>query len=154
MKSSAIAVASLVFSLTTTLITGVALGGPYADEMAKCLVQSTTDSDKTDLVKWMFSAVALHPAVKSLSAVSDAESQRLNKIAAKLVERLLTESCKSSTQDAIKYEGPATFQSSFNVLGQAAAHSLFSDPSVAKGAAEIGNHFDKQKFERVFGPMK
>lgn len=131
-----------------------ALAGPYSDEMAKCLVTSTSEADKNFLVKWMFAAAALHPAVKSISSVSDAQRNELNMRTAKLFEKLLTESCKSQVQQALKYEGQSTIESAFQVLGQVAARGLFSDPAVNGFIAQLGNHIDKQKLESVLGAPK
>jgi len=131
-----------------------AVAGVYADELAKCLVRSTTDADKTYLVRWLFASVSTHPAVRSIASVSDAERTKLNRNAAKLFERLITESCKTQTQEAVKYEGPATLQSSFEVLGQVAGRGLLSDPAVSRSMAEFANYLDKQKLENVFGPSR
>lgn len=131
-----------------------ASAGPYSDEMAKCLVASTSEADKNFLVKWMFAAAALHPAVKSISSVTEAQRNELNVKTAKLFERLLTESCKSQVQTAIKYEGQSTIESAFQVLGQVAARGLFSDPSVNGFIAQLGNHIDPKKMESVLGAPK
>src|SRR5713226_8174117 len=158
MKYPALAVITVAFALAVlspeSALAGPYLAGPYGDELAKCLVKSTTDADKTYLVKWLFAAAALHPDVKSIASVSDAQRDELNKNAAKLFERLLTESCRSETQEAVKYEGPSTLESSFNALGQVAARGLFSHPTVARGTGELTNYVDKQKLERVFRPTK
>ena len=132
----------------------LAVAGPYSDELAKCLVRSTTDADKNYLVKWIFAAAALHPAVKSIASVSDAQRDELNKNTAKLVERLVTESCKSETREAVRYEGSSTFQASFQVLGQVAGRGLFSDPGVARSMGDFEKHFDKQKLERLLSPAQ
>ena len=150
MKFSKASVVCATLSLVV-LAAPSAFAGPYADEMAKCLVTSTSESDKNYLVKWMFAAAALHPAVKSISSVSDAQRNELNIKTAKLFERLLTESCKKQVQTAIKYEGQSTIESAFQVLGQVAARGLFSDPAVNGFIAQLGNHIDKQKMESVIG---
>ena len=110
-----------------------ATAGPYSDEMAKCLVASTSEADKNFLVKWMFAAAALHPAVKSISSISDAQRNELN------------------VKTAIKYEGQSTIESAFQVLGQVAARGLFSDPSVNGFIAQLGSHIDPKKMESVLG---
>jgi hypothetical protein len=71
---------------------------------------------------------------------------------AKMFETLLTDSCRTEAQQAVKYEGPDTIGASFNILGQVAARELFSDPSVAAGMSDLANYIDKAKMERVFGP--
>lgn len=50
-----------------------AYAGPYADELSKCLVESTSTRDRPDLVRWMSTSAALHPAVKPISNVTDQE---------------------------------------------------------------------------------
>ena len=143
-----------VGSLLAVLPSGPAVAGVYSDELAKCLVRSTTDADKIYLMRWLFASMSVHPAVRSIAAVSDAERAELNKNAAKLFERLITETCVTQTQEAVKYEGPATLQSSFEVLGSVAGRGLMSDPGVSKSMAEFANYLDKQKLERVFGPAR
>jgi hypothetical protein len=102
----------------------------------------------------MFASMALHPEVKSIASVTDAQRNELNKRAAKLFERLVAESCKTETQDAVKYEGPNTLESGFQVLGQVAARGLFSDPAVAKGMSDFGQHIDKQRLDKLFGAVR
>jgi hypothetical protein len=153
MKHIKVAAIGAAFSFAL-LVSHSVLAGPYSDEMAKCLVTSTSEADKNFLVKWMFAAAALHPAVKSISSVSDKQRNELNVKTAKLFERLLTESCKSQVKQAIKYEGQSTIESAFQVLGQVAARGLFSDPSVAGFIAQLGNHVDSKKMESVLGGPK
>lgn len=153
MKHIKFAAIGAAFSLAL-LASHSATAGPYSDEMAKCLVTSTSEADKNFLVKWMFAAASLHPAVKSISSMSEAQRNEMNVKTAKLFERLLTESCKSQVQTAIKYEGQSTIESAFQVLGQVAARGLFSDPSVNGFIAQLGNHIDPKKMESVLGAPK
>jgi hypothetical protein len=153
MKHIKVATIGAMFSLAL-LATQSATAGPYSDEMAKCLVTSTSEADKNFLVKWIFAAASLHPAVKSISSISDSQRNELNVKTAKLFERLLTESCKAQVQQAVKYEGPSTIEAAFQVLGQVAGRGLFSDPDVAGYVAELGKHVDPKKMESVLGAPK
>lgn len=74
------------------LFSAPATAGLYSDELSKCFVNSTSDADKNFLVIWIFAMAALHPAVKSIAAVSDAQRTALNRDVAKLLQRLMTES--------------------------------------------------------------
>jgi hypothetical protein len=144
---------SLLF-LGCTLVATPAVAGPYSDDLAKCLVKSTTDSDKTLLMKWMFAGASLHPEVKDIGTVTDAQRDALNRSTASMVQRLLTVSCRQPFQDAVKYEGPAVLQSSFQVLGQVAGTGLFSHPSVAGFMGEFTKYLDKAAFDAVMQPAK
>jgi hypothetical protein len=127
------------------------LAGPYGDDMAKCLVRSTTAADKSDLVRWMFAMMALHPDVRSLAVVSETDRHAMNRKLAALMERLLTESCRKESVDAVKYEGSGTIESSFKVLGEVAARELFANPAVTAGLSEFGKLVDSDKISKTLG---
>ncbi len=129
----------------------VARAVPYADDMAKCLVASTSAEDKSALVQWIFVMMALHPDVKQLANVSDTQRTDSSRNIASISETLLTKSCLSETRDAIKYEGSSTIESSFTVLGQVAARELFTDPGVIGGMSEFGKMLDNEKVHSAIG---
>src|SRR5262245_28047493 len=99
------------------------------------------------LVKWLFTAASVHPAISSLSAVTPADREAANEAIGTLFVKLLTESCKDQAKTALKFEGPATLQLSFQVLGQVAGAELFSHPQVAEGMAGLEKHVDPKKLE-------
>jgi hypothetical protein len=150
MKHVRMAVLGVAFSLAL-FSSESALAGIYTDDMARCFVNSTSIAERNGLVKWMFSAAALHPAVKSIASISEGQRQESDKYMAQLVQKLLFESCRTQTQQAVKYEGQLAFQSSFEVLGQVAARDLFSEPSVTKGMSNLNNYVDKQKMQMLLG---
>jgi hypothetical protein len=55
----------------------------------------------------------------------------------------------AQTQKAIRYEGPATIQLSFTVLGQVAGAELFSNPAVSREMSGIEKFFDTSKLEAL-----
>lgn len=124
-------------------------GGPYTDDLSKCLVKSTTDADRTLLVQWMFAMASLHPAVKSMSAMSDAERTEVTRKTAGIMEHLLTVSCQPEAQQALKYEGNSAIEASFNVLGQVAGRELFSNPQVAAGIGDLEKFIDGDKLKKA-----
>jgi sorbitol-specific phosphotransferase system component IIC len=126
-----------------------ALAGPYGDSLGKCLVSKTTSVEKATLVRWMFAMMALHPEVQGSSSVTPTQREALTKETAQLFQRLLTEQCGTEAREAIKYEGMATLESSFSLLGQVAARELFSHPKVAEGLAELGQYLDEDKFKQL-----
>jgi hypothetical protein len=123
--------------------------GPYSDDMAKCLVSSTSQKDKVALVRWIFANAALHPDVASISRVSAAEKDQLDRNAAALLEKLLTETCRKVTEDAIRYEGSVAFSLSFQVLGQVAMKELMSNKDVDAGFRAFVKYVDQKKIESL-----
>jgi len=126
-----------------------AAAGPYGDDMAKCLVKSSSPEDRAVFIRWLFAAIALHPDVASMATITTQQRDAFSKRAGALFQRLLTESCRSETQLAIRYEGPATIQYAFQVFGQAAAGELFTNPSVAAGMKDLTKYIDQDKIKAL-----
>lgn len=132
-------------------IAPIAQAGPAADELSRCLVQSSTGADKITLVKWMFASMALHPAIADLSPVNDTTRDAANQEMAALLVKLLEERCIDQARAAIKSEGSVALQNSFALLGQVAANELFSNPSVAAGLGSLTEFLDAVKLDRTLG---
>jgi hypothetical protein len=127
-------------------LTGAARAGIYTDDLSKCLVKATTQADRVELMTWIFEAMSAHPAVRSLSTVTDAQREVANRRAAGLMQRLLTEDCRPQTVDAVRYESMGAIQQSFMVLGQVAMGGLMQDPTVAQNMQKLGTYLDGGKF--------
>lgn len=144
------------YSIKLTFLLGLllspsAFAGPYGDDLAKCLVSSTTQEDRLALVKWLFSAASLHPGVNSIISVtvSDKQIDDANKHIGGLFMRLLTISCKPEAEKAIQYEGAVTFQTSFEILGKVAGQELFSNPTVAEAMSRVDRYIDRKKIDAL-----
>jgi hypothetical protein len=132
-----------------------ASAGVFADDLGKCLVNSTTKEDRANLIRWLFVAAAHHPAVKPIASVSPAQQEESDKQMGTLFMKLLTDSCKAETQKAIQAEGAATLQYAFEVLGKVAGQELFSSPEVAGNLQGLMKYIDGEKLKALAGtPQK
>lgn len=147
MKRNRILMAAIALSTSQPV-----LAGPYTDDLTRCLVDSTSTADREALVRWIFAALAQHPAVSSLTAIRPAEIDGSNKTTGELLMRLMTDSCAQQTKEAVRYEGASAIEQSFNVLGQVAASDLMSHPEVGKMLAGLEQHLDKQKLQALGAP--
>lgn len=145
MKRSMVAIVFLTLLSTSR----IAAASPFADDMAKCLVNSSSPADRTVLVKWIFSVIALHPDLSAMSSISAKQRDDLSRSAGALFQRLLVESCRSQTQQALQNEGQQTIQYAFQVLGQVATTGLFSDPHVAEGTKDLAKYLDEEKLRAL-----
>jgi len=98
-------------------------------------------------VKWIFSVSALHPDLHSMSVISTQQRDAITKDGAALFQRLLLESCRSETQQAVQNEGPQTIEYAFQILGQVATRGLFTDPHVVEGLKDLGKDLDEKKLK-------
>lgn len=126
-----------------------AIAGPFADDMAKCLVNSTSDADRTDLVRWMYAAMSLNPALSSMANISPVDRDKLTRRAAALFSRLMFESCRPQVVSAVRNEGPGTITYAFQVLGEVAGRGIMMDPHITQAMQALGNSIDKQKLKEL-----
>ncbi|ACB76883.1 hypothetical protein [Opitutus terrae] len=140
----------LLFSLTASS----AFAGPYSDALGKKLVSSTTSEEKALFVRWMFVAMALHPDLKDMSSITPAQREEVNRAVAKLIMRMLTETCAVEAKEAVKYEGASAIESAFNLFGQIAARELFTNPEVGAGMAELQKYFDSKAVEEALSEVR
>jgi len=125
--------------------------GPYTDQLSACLVGMSSEEEKLVLVKWMYTAMSLHPAVAELATVEAAKRDAANEEMADLLVDLLTQKCIAQTEAAIANEGPSSLQASFGVLGQVAATELFSNPNVTTALADLNSFLDIERINQSLG---
>ncbi|MCP4264418.1 MAG: hypothetical protein GY777_02385 [Candidatus Brocadiaceae bacterium] len=136
------------------LVSSASQADIYTDDLSRCLVESSSSDDKITLVRWMFSAMALHPAVKTIAPVNESERASTNKEMADLMVDLISVRCLEPSKNAVKYEGAIALQASFEVFGKVAAQELFSNPNVAQGLSELNSYVDIEKLNQAIGIPK
>ncbi len=149
---SALLLLLIASALTARTATAQTARGPYTDALARCLVTSTTEADKSMLVKWIFVVVSVHPVVQPILSVADSTRVQLDQAMADLLQRLLTVSCTAEARQAMKYEGDAAMEASFGALGEVAMRNLFADPAVSAGAAAFAQYLDEDALLEALQP--
>ena len=135
--------------MSSFLLCAPSRAGPYADEMAKCMVKSSTPADRAVFIRFIFVAIAQHPDVQSLVRIPQHQIEDSAKVTAALVQRLMLESCRGETQLALRYEGPQTVVYAFQIFGQAAGAELYSNPRVADVMNHMGKYLDVDKIKNL-----
>ena len=143
-----------ILVLLGVLFLGVSVpsrAGVFGDDLTRCLVDSSTHDDRVQLVRWIVVAMAQHPLVASMSKVKVEQIDQSNKEVAALFMRLLTDTCKDKAKAAIKAEGAAAIQLSFQVLGQVAAGEIFADKAVVDVMSGVDKYIDNEKLKELGG---
>jgi hypothetical protein len=125
--------------------------GVYGDELAKCLVRSTTDADKIYLARWRFATIAAHPEVRSMASITVEERDELSAGAATLFQNLLIDTCGSEAKEAVQYEGQATIEAALSAFGSIATHGLMAHPDVTAFLSTLEEHLDQEKLNKGLG---
>jgi hypothetical protein len=124
--------------------------GEYADALSQCLVDRTSDQDKSNLVRWIFASAAQNPDVSDIAKITQDQRSQMNKEVAGLFERLLTKDCKSEFRDVKENEGSDhPLATGFAMLISVAMKGLIDDPSVSKALGSIDSDLHRDKINEV-----
>ena len=123
------------------------IAGPFGDEMAKCLVESTNSKDNISLVRWIVRVYGEHPDSNDFINLSIKDKEKIDKEIAALFNRLLLEDCKKETKMALNYEGDQVLVTAFQIMGQVAGRELNKEKNVAEAINKFLNYIDTEKFE-------
>ncbi|QAU33425.1 hypothetical protein [Janthinobacterium sp. 17J80-10] len=127
-----------------------ALAGTATDALSTCLADNTTGKDRKEMARWIFVGMATHPEIKTLSNVTQAKREELDKSMAALITRLMTENCLVQARSAMEKDGGEAFKVAFGVVGKLAMQELMSNPNVNASFSDFAKYMDQKKFNSVF----
>jgi hypothetical protein len=119
----------------------------FSDDLTKCVVNAANVQDRTQIMQWLFSAIAANAALAPMAKVSAPERLNYDKQFVAISERLLLTDCRPQLISALKNEGPGVIEATFRVLGEVAMRGLMSDPETAKSFNAVEAHSSKDKWE-------
>lgn len=122
-----------------------ATASPTSEALSQCLGRAATAEDRRVLVRWIFSAVSVHPDLGDMAALDDAARLRMTKEAAAVFERLVAQDCASQSREAIVSDGMDGYGDAFRTLGEVAMTDFVAHKDVAAAMASIGTHVDQQR---------
>ncbi len=138
------------FVLLAALSINSAFAGKYADALSGCLAKSTTPKDRTDLARWVFSVLSVHPELADLSAVTQAKREQINQNTGKLVTRVIADSCTKEFKETSINEGPDGVNAALQSLAALSLQELMSNPKVEGELTGVAAHLDLLKLSGVF----
>lgn len=140
-------------ALATSLTLGVVAttqASSTVDALSQCLVQATTATDKTTVLQWTFAALAQHPDLNSMSSVTTAQKEQLDKNLAQVLQRILVEQCSSQTKAVIQADGFEAVGTSFQELGTITSNEILKTPQVKNQLNGVLKHVDMGKLVTTF----
>lgn len=148
MKTFVTAIAAV--AIGSTVAVSSALAGSATDALSACLADNTTGKDRKEMARWVFVGMASHPEITSLSNVTKANRDELDKSMAAILMRLMTESCLTQAQSAMQKDGGAALQTAFEFVGKLAMQELMSNPQVNASFSNFGKYIDQKKLNSAF----
>ena len=131
-----------------------ATAGTYGDDFGKCLVKSSSDQDKQELMEWIFASISLNPKLATYVSIPKEDRVKIDTHMAVLFNKLIGESCHKEAADALKYEGSGSFAVAFQLLGQVAGQQLFASPEVTKGSENFIKLVDLDALQKKLSDTK
>ncbi|WP_348944214.1 hypothetical protein ABHF33_12215 [Chitinibacter sp. FCG-7] len=135
-----------------SLCSSLAFAGPFGEDLQRCMINSTTEEEKSELVKMLFFAFSAHPTLADLQVDNPELKMQTEQNVAKILQRLLTMQCAKQARIALANEGMQGFQQGFEALGKAAAFSLNRDPNVHKALGGFMQYVDLTKLQESLRP--
>ena len=120
------------------------LAGQYSNKFANCLMQKTTERDKVVLVRWAFSAMAHHSALKEEFNIPKSKFTKHEIAVADYVQYILGTVCFNEAKNVLNNEGDEAFLKAFEMLGEIAFLSLMEEASVSNALENYVTHIDPE----------
>ena len=137
--------------MVSIVLAGLALTTPRAQAgeagiaLSKCLTAAVSPTDKRALVRWIFSAMAVHPDIQDLAVVDATKRDEVERAGVDVFERLIAQDCTTQSREAIVKEGTAGFGDAFRTLGEVAMGGVVEDPQVQAAMTHLGERLDQQR---------
>lgn len=141
---------SVIMAVAVLGTTQVAIAGPKVDQLSDCLVKATTAADKTTVLQWTFTALAVHPDLKGFSSVTPEQKNQLDQKLAQVLQRVIVEQCSTQTKAVIQSEGIQAVGEAFQQLGQSAGEDIVKDPAVRQQLQGTLRYIDLNKLVTTF----
>ena len=134
----------LVLAIPFFLITNqkASISGPFSDEFARCIVNSSTPNEKTSFIEWMIRIFNEHPELNDLVKMSDNQKIKLDKEIANIYSDLVTVRCKEEAEKAIKFEGDKSIPGAFSAFRASASQTILVHPDVAESSLKYAEYLD------------
>lgn len=126
-----------------------AFAGIFADDLGRCVVNSTTEGDRALLVRWMFLTAAANPAFDDLTSISEAERREGYRAAAAVYDRLLLRACRRESVAALRGEGSAGIEAGFQALGQVAGREMMASRESVTALRDLSTYMDGPGLEAL-----
>jgi hypothetical protein len=122
--------------------------GSNFELLERCFANSTTGKNRIDLMRWMYAAIASHPELIDISAVSSVKQEEINKAAGALFERLLINECSKEVKVIIQSDDRKAFTAAFKSLMKLSMQELIG-PVAEENIAGIMKFVDPKKLNAL-----
>lgn len=134
---------SCVVLLSALVLSSSANAGVYGDDLTRCLVSSASAQDRLILARWVGVAIVQHQKVAPLARTSQKDLMGVSIAASDVAAELMGSVCFDQAMNALKYEGEASIDKSFEYLVGLAIEELMQDAEVRSAFAKFHSHFQQ-----------
>lgn len=135
----------IIISLMVLLFNGQVNAAEHAQALSQCLVNNTTEADKTVMTRWVYSSLSNHPSLSSMTSINDATRVGADQEMARLVEKFMYQTCSEQLKNAVKNEGPAAIERSLRSYVEVTGREILQHPSISNSVTGVAKQLDVKK---------
>jgi hypothetical protein len=119
----------------------------YTENLRICLVRNSTEMDRIAMVKWVFSSLGQHYALKNEFNISSGKKEKYDKGMADYFHYIVGNKCRNEFLKSLR-GNPKAAEKAFEYLGQSAMEQLMTDRNVAKAFEDFAKYIDPNIFKK------
>ncbi len=136
--------------LLASFISMPSLAQGSTEAFATCLADSLNGKERKELAKWIFLSMTVHPNLKEYSTASAKDRDTSDQYVAKLITRLVTESCPAEMRTARKTD-PLAIQRGFEFVGQVAMQEIMTNQETLEALTGYAAYLDQDAIADALG---
>jgi hypothetical protein len=131
-----------------------ATAAPEADRFGACLTRSVGTAERTLLVRWIFTSLSAHPALRDMGAVTAAMRDGNTRAVAALIDDVAIGRCGVQARQA-QQAGADPIRLSFETLMRLAAGDLMANPATGAEVQGLERFIDRERWQALLsGPAR
>jgi hypothetical protein len=124
---------------------------PQAEQaLSDCLKAALTEEDKDKLALMIFMIMSHNPAVRDLSQIDAARTEKISRDSAKVFESLILDRCLDQTHRVLRASGFNGIGNSFESLNYPLMYRLLKHPVSDSIAMDFYKYLDEDRLQREF----
>ena len=117
--------------------------------LGKCIVQNLSGKDRSDLARWVFLSMAVHPETRQFSNAGAQSREDVSRAVGVLFTRLMTDVCAKEMQEAARAGGPPVVPSAIQFLTQIGVQELMTNRDVLGTLSTFSQFADREAIDRA-----
>lgn len=118
-------------------------------QLGKCIVANLSPADRQAIARWVFTSIAMHPALKALAVENPSAARDAAQQIGPLFTRVMRDACSEEAGYAAKAGGPPVVPMAINFFTQLGIQELMTNKTVLATHSSFSQYADKEGIDRI-----